>query len=246
MAMPQVKAEDFFLGYRKVALQPHEVLLRVSIPFNAKNEYVREFKQAHRRDDDIAIVNAGMRVQMARAMSGRVRALLVLSPTPRNMYMFTRRALLAIEYPQLLCCLLWVSSTPCGVLSSCNVVTGLQLQYLPGRGLPVEVGRVDESAHAGEWVAEDVKIAYGGVAPKTIMAPKVQAAIKGQPWTGETLKKALEAVAVDVNITANAPGAASLICDPPPLQLCEAAQGGSARNAFGPCCLYNMVDSFCT
>ncbi len=39
------------------------------------------------------------------------------------------------------------------------------------------------------------------------MAPKVQAAIKGQPWTGETLKKALEAVAQDVNITANAPGA---------------------------------------
>ncbi len=46
------------------------MLLRVSIPFNAKNEYVREFKQAHRRDDDIAIVNAGMRVHMTRAMSG--------------------------------------------------------------------------------------------------------------------------------------------------------------------------------
>ncbi len=70
MVVLQVKAEDFFLGYRKVALESHEVLLRVSIPFNAKNEYVREFKQAHRRDDDIAIVNAGMRVQMSRAMSG--------------------------------------------------------------------------------------------------------------------------------------------------------------------------------
>ena len=56
-------------------------------------------------------------------------------------------------------------------------------------------------------MAEDVKVAYGGVAPKTIMAPRVQAAIKGQPWTGETLKKALEAVAQEVNITANAPGA---------------------------------------
>lgn len=66
----QVKAEEFFLGYRKVALEAHEVLLRVSIPFNAQHEYVREFKQAHRRDDDIAIVNAGMRVQMARTMSG--------------------------------------------------------------------------------------------------------------------------------------------------------------------------------
>ena len=66
----QVNAEDFFLGYRKVALAPHEILLRVSIPFNKPSEYVREFKQAHRRDDDIAIVNAGMRVQMVHAMSG--------------------------------------------------------------------------------------------------------------------------------------------------------------------------------
>ena len=61
-------------------------------------------------------------------------------------------------------------------------------------------------ACAGEWIAEDVKVAYGGVAPKTIMAPKVQAALKGQPWTGDTLKAALEAVAQDVNITPNAPG----------------------------------------
>ena len=46
------------------------MLLRVSIPFNAANEYVREFKQAHRRDDDIAIVNAGMRARMAEAVTG--------------------------------------------------------------------------------------------------------------------------------------------------------------------------------
>ena len=65
---------------------------------------------------------------------------------------------------------------------------------------------LNAGAVAGEWIAEEVSIAYGGVAPKTIMAPKVMAALKGQPWTGETLKKALEAVAEDVNITPNAPG----------------------------------------
>ena len=31
---------------------------------------MKEFKQAHRRDDDIAIVNAGMRVQMAADANG--------------------------------------------------------------------------------------------------------------------------------------------------------------------------------
>jgi xanthine dehydrogenase/oxidase len=53
-----------------VDLQQHEVLLRASIPFTRRHEYVREFKQAHRRDDDIAIVNAGMRVVLSQNPSG--------------------------------------------------------------------------------------------------------------------------------------------------------------------------------
>ena len=43
------------------------LLLSVRLPFTAHHEYVKEFKQAHRRDDDIAIVNAGMRFRMAQA-----------------------------------------------------------------------------------------------------------------------------------------------------------------------------------
>ncbi|KAH6812963.1 xanthine dehydrogenase 1, partial [Perilla frutescens var. frutescens] len=55
-------AESFFLGYRKVDLASNEILLSVFLPWNLPYEFVKEFKQAHRRDDDIAIVNAGMRV----------------------------------------------------------------------------------------------------------------------------------------------------------------------------------------
>ncbi|KAG8653082.1 xanthine dehydrogenase 1 isoform X4 [Manihot esculenta] len=55
-------AENFFLGYRKVDLASDEVLLSIFLPWTRPFEYVKEFKQAHRRDDDIAIVNAGMRV----------------------------------------------------------------------------------------------------------------------------------------------------------------------------------------
>ncbi|XP_020540685.1 xanthine dehydrogenase 1 isoform X2 [Jatropha curcas] len=57
-----VLAENFFLDYRKVDLASDEVLLSVFLPWTRPFEYVKEFKQAHRRDDDIAIVNAGMRV----------------------------------------------------------------------------------------------------------------------------------------------------------------------------------------
>ncbi|KAJ7980773.1 putative Xanthine dehydrogenase [Quillaja saponaria] len=57
-------AEDFFLGYRKVDLTNGEILLSLFLPWTRNFEFVKEFKQAHRRDDDIAIVNAGMRVRL--------------------------------------------------------------------------------------------------------------------------------------------------------------------------------------
>ena len=85
-------------------LKPDEILLKVIIPPTSRFEYVKEFKQAPRRDDDIAIVNAGMRVRLAPAAAA-------------------------------------------------------------GAGCGAE----------GSWVVEDISVAYGGVAPRSIMAPKVMA-----------------------------------------------------------------------
>jgi xanthine dehydrogenase/oxidase len=53
----------FFKGYRAVDLAPDEVLLAVQVPPACDWEYSLEFKQSHRREDDIALVNAGMRVR---------------------------------------------------------------------------------------------------------------------------------------------------------------------------------------
>ena len=57
-----IPAREFFLGYRCVALEADEILLSVNVPFTEEFEYIKEFKQAQRRDDDIAIVNCGVRV----------------------------------------------------------------------------------------------------------------------------------------------------------------------------------------
>ncbi|KAJ9512823.1 hypothetical protein QJQ45_029028 [Haematococcus lacustris] len=65
-----VPASQFFLGYRQVDLRPHEILYQVHIPFTRPYEFVKEFKQSPRREDDIAIVNAGMRVRLEQAASG--------------------------------------------------------------------------------------------------------------------------------------------------------------------------------
>ncbi|XP_036603994.1 xanthine dehydrogenase/oxidase isoform X1 [Trichosurus vulpecula] len=52
----------FFPGYRKTLLSPEEILLSIEIPYSRKGEYFSAFKQASRREDDIAKVTCGMRV----------------------------------------------------------------------------------------------------------------------------------------------------------------------------------------
>ena len=64
----EVAAADFFVGYRKTLLEESEVLLAVTLPRSAAEgvggalDIVHDFKQSHRREDDIAIVTAGVRV----------------------------------------------------------------------------------------------------------------------------------------------------------------------------------------
>ena len=59
-----VEMRKFFLGYRKVDLKGDEVLVKVNIPLPESNlEIIHAYKQAKRRDDDIAIVNAAFKVK---------------------------------------------------------------------------------------------------------------------------------------------------------------------------------------
>ncbi len=63
-------------------------------------------------------------------------------------------------------------------------------------------------AVAGDWKADEVALAFGGVAPVTVMAPEAAAALTGHPWTEQTLRAAVAALARDIAIAPDAPGAA--------------------------------------
>ncbi|XP_067617387.1 LOW QUALITY PROTEIN: xanthine dehydrogenase-like [Eurosta solidaginis] len=52
----------FFISYRKNIIAPHEVLVGIYFPKSMKDQYFVAFKQARRRDDDIAIVNTAINV----------------------------------------------------------------------------------------------------------------------------------------------------------------------------------------
>lgn len=67
-----IAAKDFFLSYRKVDLKPDEVLLKVAVPWNETPlDTTYAFKTARRRDDDIAIVSAGIRLTLERTVDPR-------------------------------------------------------------------------------------------------------------------------------------------------------------------------------
>uniref|UniRef100_H2YN17 xanthine dehydrogenase n=1 Tax=Ciona savignyi TaxID=51511 RepID=H2YN17_CIOSA len=55
--------QSFFPSYRKTCATKGEVLLSVRIPFMRKGEYMKAYMQSKRREDDIAIVNAALRVK---------------------------------------------------------------------------------------------------------------------------------------------------------------------------------------
>lgn len=55
--------EKFFTGYRKNILEPDEILVSMKIPKTSANQYCIAYKQAKRRDDDIAIVNMAVNVE---------------------------------------------------------------------------------------------------------------------------------------------------------------------------------------
>ena len=59
----ELSMTDFFVSYRKTKLPSHGVITKIFVPeTQAKNEIVRAYKQAKRKDDDIAIVTACIRL----------------------------------------------------------------------------------------------------------------------------------------------------------------------------------------
>ena len=59
-----VHMSKFFLGYRKTALKPDEIVVCIHVPGTKQHEFVRAYKQAKRRDDDISIVNGCLRCEV--------------------------------------------------------------------------------------------------------------------------------------------------------------------------------------
>ncbi|KAI9820709.1 MAG: hypothetical protein M1827_005078 [Pycnora praestabilis] len=61
----EIPMSQFFMGYRLTALAPDAIIASIRIPIaSGKREFLRAYKQAKRKDDDIAIVNAALRVSL--------------------------------------------------------------------------------------------------------------------------------------------------------------------------------------
>jgi xanthine dehydrogenase/oxidase len=55
---------DFIVSYRTSCLGMNEILVSIEVPLTTNNSHVTYYKQARRKDDDIAIVNACFYVEL--------------------------------------------------------------------------------------------------------------------------------------------------------------------------------------
>ncbi|ROT35210.1 xanthine dehydrogenase [Sodiomyces alkalinus F11] len=61
----EIPTSQFFTGYRRTALPQDAIIASIRIPITqSKSEFFRAYKQAKRKDDDIAIVTAALRVKL--------------------------------------------------------------------------------------------------------------------------------------------------------------------------------------
>ncbi|XP_041351962.1 xanthine dehydrogenase/oxidase-like [Gigantopelta aegis] len=114
----------FFKGYRRTEVKPDEILLSVTLPATHKNEYFSAFKQANRRDDDIAVANAAMKVVF----------------------------------------------------------------------------------HDDTNIIKDMALAFGGMAPVTVMATNTTEKLRGSTWDSDLVSTACSLLADDLPLTPDAPG----------------------------------------
>ncbi|KAF2460152.1 molybdopterin binding aldehyde oxidase/xanthine dehydrogenase [Lineolata rhizophorae] len=63
----RIPLSDLFMAYRTTSLPPDAVITQVAIPIPAKNDkhIIKAYKQAKRKDDDIAIVNAAYKLRLS-------------------------------------------------------------------------------------------------------------------------------------------------------------------------------------
>ncbi|CAI5447919.1 unnamed protein product [Caenorhabditis angaria] len=56
--------QNFFLGYRKTVIEADQILKAIIVPFTKPNSYFEAYKQAQRREDDIAIVTGAFYLEL--------------------------------------------------------------------------------------------------------------------------------------------------------------------------------------
>jgi len=122
-----VPVSEFFLRYRTVDIQTSEFLEKIEVPILSKVfEYVKPFKQARRREDDISIVTSGMYIKLV----------------PKD----------------------------------------------------------------GVFIIENVRLAFGGMAPKTVLAHKTGKSMIGAEFCHETFAKASESLLEEMKLPERVPG----------------------------------------
>ncbi|KAJ8605889.1 hypothetical protein CTAYLR_000597 [Chrysophaeum taylorii] len=68
----RVLARDFFVGYRKTAMDADEIIVRIEVPESSPGCLVEAYKQCRRREDDISIVCCAFKLKLDEGNNNKV------------------------------------------------------------------------------------------------------------------------------------------------------------------------------
>jgi len=175
-----VRVSDWFVGYRRVAIEPDEVVVSVTVPYTRPNEFVEVQKVSRRKEDDIHIACACFRVLLER------------TATKVNFATKPDTAATATRFANPLL-------TPDNVASS-EVVAAAKDQFVPQ---PIDA--LPQGEHEA-WVVKEMRLAFGSMAVKTSLSPSAAVFACGKLWTSDILPGIFAGVEQDLPLAPKTPG----------------------------------------
>eukprot|EP01062_Namystynia_karyoxenos_P060034 TRINITY_DN514_c0_g2_i1.p1 TRINITY_DN514_c0_g2~~TRINITY_DN514_c0_g2_i1.p1 ORF type:complete len:1349 (+),score=474.84 TRINITY_DN514_c0_g2_i1:122-4168(+) len=232
----RVSMRDFFTGYRQTCLAPDEILQSVTLPRMRQFEFFQGYKTSRRKEDDIAIVNAGLRVLLSPDAPHRVLeagfAFGGMGPTTKSAPQ-AEQAVIGKEWATDLCAPLTAAlaqdlpmrpGAPGGQTEyrstlAASFMFKFVLQVCEGlrEGVPSAASAAEEAESAAEWgFIGSARPAAHGVQhfdAEGLMrqADKVHTGPKEQPAAAGSVHQAVRHMAADIQCTGEA-----LYCDDVP------------------------------
>eukprot|EP00727_Mastigamoeba_balamuthi_P006410 m51a1_g239 xanthine dehydrogenase/oxidase, putative (1653) ;mRNA; r:133370-139333 len=176
---------QFYTGYRRVALDPDELIVSINVPLSEAGQHVQAYKISRRRDDDIHICNACFSVTLVKT-DRDTSPQSPPSPSSQQQQQQQHQHQPGAEESGP-----WVSAL--GAADPAEDTFAATFARVPTRAVPA-------------YRVKSFRAAFGSMDARTRLSASAASFLEGQLWTSDVLAGVYNAIALDLPIVASTPG----------------------------------------